>query len=352
MAMAVAKLGGNPGRGGYAMSVNAAGAVYGVREAAAQMFSAQPENVVFTLNCTHALNLAIKGIATPPCHVIISSLEHNSVSRPVYALTRCGAECSIAQVTDSDEQTVQNFADLIRPDTKAVIATAVSNVTGRILPIREIYKLCAERGVCLICDAAQAAGIIELAVGEDADIICTAGHKGLYGPSGTGMLITSGKFELHSLMEGGTGTGSLEVVQPPELPEALESGTVNVPGIIGLGKGLQFVREKGIKNIHEREQQLCSLFINRLKGIGGITVYRSDARYAPIVAFGVGDMHSDEVAQILGERGFALRGGYHCAAVTHHFLGTVESGAVRFSPSVFNTEAQVIALSKQIEALR
>lgn len=352
MAMAVARLGGNPGRGSHAMSVASAGAVYKVREQAAQMFSAQPENVIFTLNCTHALNMAIRGVVKPPCHVVISSLEHNSVSRPVYSLTGSGVSCSVAQVTDSDEETVSNFERLIRHDTQAVIATAVSNVTGRMLPIRQIAQLCRDRGICFICDAAQAAGVIELSAGRDGDIICMPGHKGLYGPAGTGMLITNGRYEIAPLMQGGTGTGSLETAQPPELPESLESGTVNVPGIIGLGKGMEFVRSKSIKRIYEHEQKLCRLLIDRLSRIDGITVYRSQAAYAPVVAFNIGDMHSSDASQLLSNMGFALRGGYQCAAVTHHFLGTLESGVVRFSPSVFNTDMQVMSLVKQIEVIK
>lgn len=352
MAAAVAQLGGNPGRGGHSMAVNAAKAVYGVREQAAEMFGAQPENTVFTVNCTHALNTAIKGVVNGGGHIIISSMEHNAVSRPIYAMLDNGVSCSVARAAESDDETVSNFDKLIRGDTKAIVCTAVSNVTGKILPVEQLAKLCREKGICLICDAAQAAGVIPLSLDTSADIICTAGHKGLFGPSGTGLLITNGRYPITPLMEGGTGTTSLETAQPDIMPERLESGTVNVPGIMGLGKGIGFVKAKGIDNIHRKEEALCELFIDRIKNIDGIKIYREkEGKYAPIVAFNVGDMHSDDAAQYLGEHGFALRGGYQCAAVTHHFLGTLDCGVVRFSPSVFNNEAQVARLADYVKKL-
>ena len=349
MANAVAKLGGNPGRGGHTMAMQSAQAVYNVREQAAKMFGAKSENTVFTLNCTHALNTAIKGVVPPNSHVVISSMEHNSVSRPVYALGEKGVKCSIARVCEDDDETLENFSKLIGKDTKAVICTAVSNVTGKILPIERIYGLCKEKGVCLICDAAQAAGVLPLSVNTSADIICTAGHKGLYGPSGTGLLVTNGVYPILPLTEGGTGTTSLETAQPDIMPEMLESGTVNVPGIVGLGKGIEFVNSKGLANIHAKEQKLCDIFISYIKNVKGIKIYRGDGAYAPIVAFNVGDVHSSDTAQFLSDQGFALRGGYQCAAVTHHFLKTLDQGVVRFSPSVFNSEKQVALLAAAVK---
>ncbi len=351
MARAVAELGGNPGRGGHKMSVKAAEAIFAVREKVAHMFGAQSENVVFTLNCTHALNAAIKGVVHGSEHIVISSLEHNSVARPVFALEKKNCFCSIADASGSDDDIAESFERLITPATTAVICTAASNVTGRIMPVEKIAKICADKGVCMICDAAQAAGTVPLKVGRDGNIICTAGHKGLYGPTGTGLLISDGSFPIEPIIQGGTGTASLELSQPAEIPESLESGTLNTVGIVALGKGVDFVASKGIDRIHEYEERLCRELIARISGIEGVRILRGEGSYAPIVAFNVGNIHSADAAQFLSERGFALRGGYHCAAVAHSFLGTSESGAVRFSPSVFNNSSQVAALAESIKKL-
>lgn len=350
---AVRSIGGNPGRGGHAMSVSAAEAVYKVREQAARLFGADSSNVAFTSNCTHALNMAIKGTAPTRgrYHIIISSLEHNSSSRPVYALTRSGAYCSIAQVSEDDAKTLEAFKRLIRPDTAMVVCTAASNVTGKLLPIREIAGLCRDHGICMICDAAQTAGIYDMKVGECGNIICTAGHKGLYGPAGTGLLISDGSFKITPIIQGGTGTASLELEQPDISPESLESGTVNTSGIIGLGKGIEFVAKTGTDIIRRHEEELCGILLKRLRGMDRAVILRGEGSYAPIVAFNIGALHSTDVTEYLSGKGFALRGGYHCAAIAHRFLGTTEQGAVRFSPSAFSSKAQTEALAANIAVL-
>ncbi len=346
---AVKSLGGNPGRSGHKMSVKAAGAVYSVRESVAELFGAQPENVIFTLNCTHALNLAIKGILGSGDHVIISTLEHNAVARPVHALKEQGTEVSIAPVYDTDDETVKAFEKLVRKNTKAVVCTGASNVTGRLMPIKRIAKLCESRGIVFICDGAQTAGVVDMKVGDGINFICTAGHKGLYGTTGTGVLVSDGKYKLSTIIEGGTGTTSLELSQPDDLPERLESGTVNTVGIMGLGQGVAFVRRMGIENIHRKENALCLRFIIGLKRIDGVTIYSQGEHFVPIVAFNVDNFHSSEVTDYLSEQGFALRGGYHCAALAHEFYQTTENGVVRFSPSVFNTPGQVDLLLQSIK---
>lgn len=346
---AIRELGGNPGRSGHSMSLKAARAVYSVRERVARFFGAQPENVVFTLNCTQALNLAIKGLLKSGDHVIISSLEHNSVSRPVFALSKKGVSVSVAPVYENDEQTVQAFKKLIKQETKAIICTAASNVTGKLLPIKEIAQLCNKRNIAFVVDAAQAAGVEAMKLSDGINIICTAGHKGLYGPVGTGLLITDGRYPLDTLIEGGTGTASLELLQPYEMPERLESGTVNTAGIVGLGKGIDFISAMGIDKIRRKEEELCAKFINGLSKIPNVIVYRREGKYAPIVAFNVNGVHSSETADYLSDAGFAMRGGYQCAALTHEYLKTEENGVVRFSPSVFNTNGQVEAVVEAIK---
>lgn len=348
---AVLRFGGNPGRGGHYFSQKAAEAVYSVREQAAAMFGAEPENTVFTQNCTHALNLAIKGILRPGDRVIISSMEHNAVARPVYALTKSGIRADVAMVGRSDEETVKNFRELIKSGPRCVICTAASNVTGRVNPIREIAEICRENGVCLIVDGAQACGVIPIGLGDGMNFLCTAGHKGLYGPTGTGLLISDGKYSLNTIIEGGTGATSGELEQTGFMPERLESGTLNTVGIAGLGAGIRYVREMGISRIHRREEELCKMLTDGLRGIDGAKIYRRGERFVPIVSFNLEGIPAAALSNALSGEGFALRGGLHCAALSHKTLGTLPDGTVRFSPSVFSSEGDVAALINSLKKI-
>lgn len=345
-------LGGNPGRSGHKMSVRVADEVYKVREKIAGFFNAKPENVVFTLNCTHAVNFAMKGIMQNGGHIIISSLEHNAVSRPAFALmsSQRNISVSVAKVSESREKTISNFRSLIRQDTKCVCMMAASNVTGEILPFNEIARICKKRGICFILDAAQAAGIIDIKLGDGINFICCAGHKGLYGLSGTGVLISDGKYSLNTIIEGGTGATSLELKQTDFLPEQLESGTINVPGIISLGAGIDFIRKIGIDKIKRKEDMLCDMFVSQVERLDNITVIRDNRKeYAPLVSFSYKKANSFEVTDYLSKRGFALRGGYHCSALAHTTLGTKEDGLIRFSPSVFNNQSEVRKLITELK---
>ena len=345
---AFTRYGGNPGRGGHKLSVATSEQVFKTRAAAADMFGAQPQNAVFAANCTAALNMAIKGMMQYGGHIIISDYEHNSVFRPVYALyKRRGATFSVAQISDSDEETVENFRRLIRSDTKCICCMAASNVTGRLMPIRELAELCRSYGICFITDAAQAAGLIALNVGGGVSFICASGHKALYGPSGTGLLISSGEYELSTIMEGGTGATSEQPEQTPFLPERLESGTVNTAGIIGLRAGLEFVKTKTPQRILAHEISLCEQFEQGISRIKDVKLYRIDRR-APIVSFNIGEKNSQRVSAALSEKGFALRGGLHCAPLAHRTLGTLEQGTVRFSPAAFNNSRQVDSLIRAV----
>lgn len=343
---ALTRYGGNPGRSGHRLSIETAEAVYEVRKKAAVFFGAKPENVVFTSNCTHALNLAIKGVMNGSGHIIISDLEHNSSARPVYSLSKQGCSFDIANAYD-----VHSFEQLINPQTKAIVCIIGSNVTGRITPYKEIGELCRRHNLCFIADAAQASGIIDIKLSDGINILCTAGHKSLYGPSGTGLLISDGKFPIAPLMEGGTGSTSLELMQPDFLPDSLESGTVNTMGIIGLGAGLDFVSSLGFERIFNHENELCQVFIKGLNGIDGIEIYRHGENYLPIVSFNSNKMTSNEFASALSEKGFALRGGLHCSGLAHKKIGTAPEGTVRFSPSVFSTSQQVKALLNEIRKI-
>ena len=353
VALAVERYGGNPGRSGHEISKAAAEQVFNVREKAARLFHAEVENVAFTANCTYALNMAIKGILQYGGHTVISSLEHNSASRPVYNLYKNrGVKYSIAKVEPDDEQTVRNFEELINADTKCIICTAASNVTGQMTPYRELARLAQKKGIAFICDCAQASGVLDITLDDGMDFICTSGHKGLYGPTGTGLLITNGKFPLSTIIEGGTGTTSAELSQSDTMPERLESGTVKTVGIMGLGKGIDFVNTKTQARIFAHEAALCEQLLNALTSIKDITVYREkNASYAPIVAFNIGEYSSEEVTEYLNRRGFALRGGLQCSALAHHSLGTLLTGVVRFSPSAFNDRRQVAMLIREIEKI-
>ncbi len=351
-AAALEKYGGNPGRGGHAISLASANAVFRARENIADFFGASPENVVFTLNCTHALNLAIKGVLKPGDHVIISSFEHNSSARPVHALSRSGVKYSIAEVFPESALTVESFRSLIRPDTKAIVCTIGSNVTGQIMPFLELGMLAEKHGLCFIADGAQACGVIPVKLSDGINILCTAGHKALYGPTGTGLLISDGKFPITPIMEGGTGSASIELEQPDFLPDSLESGTVNTAGIIALNAGVDFVRKLTLKKIFTHETALCRQFISGISDLDSVIIYRErNANYLPIVLFNIKGMPSDETASALNDMGFALRGGLHCSGLAHKSLGTLPNGGVRFAPSVMNSSAEVAKLVSAVRKL-
>lgn len=358
-AEAIVRYGGNPGRSGHKMSMDAAQAVYSVREKAGEMFGTPPENVIFTANCTESLNMAIKGLAERdlregrPFHAIISSLEHNSVFRPVYELTKRGLTYSIADVTADDSVTVHNFESLVTPVTRAVICTLGSNVTGQLLPYERIGAMCRRKNICFVGDGAQVCGVIPIDMKRDnINILCMPGHKGLYGISGTGMLITDGKYPIYHILEGGTGSTSLDAEQTPFLPEGLESGTVNTVGIVTVGAGIDFIRRVGAERIHSRETELCRRFINALENESRVRIYRREqCSYLPIVLFNVEGFSPEETAAYLSDRGFALRGGLHCSGLAHRSAGTLPEGGVRFSPSVFNTAAQTDMLADAVKKL-
>lgn len=355
---AMSVYGANPGRSGHAFSVKTAEAVYHAREICAEFFGAEVENTVFTLNCTAALNFAIKGIARRGCHFIMSDLEHNAVSRPVYAAAReIGGNCTIFETTDDDEQTVKNAERAIRKNTVALVCTAASNVIGRRNPISQLAEICRKHNICFIVDAAQGAGVLPLNIKSGINILCAAGHKGLYGPMGTGLMITDGKFPLKTIIEGGTGSASESIIQPDFTPDRFESGTINTAGVIALGAGVEFVKMKTPEVIYMHEISLCRKFCKGAKQLGNITLYndineRNFQMYAPVVSFNIGNLSSSDGAAMLSENGFFLRAGLHCAPLCHKKIGTIDGGTIRFSPSAFNTEREVDLLLKTIATRR
>lgn len=347
---AVEKYGGNAGRGGHPLAMRTSQAVFEAREAAADFFGAETENTVFTLNCTHALNMAIQGVMNGGGHLIISGLEHNSSARPAAELAlKKKIDLSIAEIYDDDQKTVESFRKLISRDTKAVVCTIASNVTGQILPYREIGRLCSEHGICFIADGAQACGILDIKMSDGINILCTAGHKGLYGITGTGLLVSDGKFNIQPIIQGGTGSTSSSLRQPEFLPDSLESGTLNIVGAVSLKSGIEFVKRLGTERIFLHEDKICRSFINALSDCGRVTVYRSPyCRYVPIVSFNIEGIQPERAAEMLSEQGYCLRAGFHCAALAHAHLGT-ENGTIRFAPSVFSREADALRLANIIK---
>ncbi|MEE1006776.1 MAG: aminotransferase class V-fold PLP-dependent enzyme [Acutalibacteraceae bacterium] len=350
---ALKELSSNPGRSGHTPSLKAADAVYSVREKTAEFFGASgAENVVFTLNCTHSINCVIKGVLKKGEHAVTSSLEHNSVIRP---LIKEGIPFDTAYVSLTDDrETLREFERKIRPNTRLVICTGASNVLGKTLPIAEIGALCRDRGVLFAVDAAQIAGVMPINMREmNIDYLCVAPHKGLYAPMGIGVLICEKPIE-NTIIEGGTGTNSAELVQPESLPERLESGTVNVPEIMGLSAGIDYVKGIGIKKIYTHEMKLIRYLYKELSKIDRVQLYApepKDGAYAPVLSFNVYGKTSAEVSQYLNGKGIAVRGGLHCAPLAHRQIGTLERGAVRISVAAFNTSAEAASLIKAIKQM-
>jgi cysteine desulfurase family protein len=344
---------GNSGRGGHSLSMAGGIEVYKARETAAEFFGGEPENIIFTGSTTLALNFAIKGVMDKNSHIIISSMEHNSVSRPIIAENYDYSiiPCTENRIELPDEIIIENFKKLVKNNTRVCCICGASNVTGRIFPFRKIGEICREKGIILIVDVAQAAGVIPINLNDNIDIICSAGHKGLYGVTGTGLLVTNGKYTINPIIQGGTGSNSLDLKQPLTLPDALESGTLNIPGIISVRVGIEFVKNMGTDKIFLHENQLCRHFIKALSNRKNVKIYRNEnLNYVPIVSFNLGNRHSEDVANELNKKGFALRAGLHCAALAHKSLGT-ENGTIRFAPSVFNNIGEVNVLINSIDIL-
>ena len=356
---ALKNYGANPGRSGHKMSIAAAEEMYRCRLAASEFFHADgAECVAFTLNCTEAINMVLKGLLKPGDHVVTSCLEHNAVMRPLQAMAAKGVTYTAAQVFPGDnDRTLDAFRKALKANTALIICTHASNVWGIRLPIERICALGKEYGIPIAIDSAQSAGVLPIDVQDfGIDYLCCAGHKGLYGPMGTGMLITSKGSGLSTIIEGGTGTGSASFEQPDTMPDRMESGTPNLAGISGLRAGIEFVRRKGIATIYRHEMQLTQALYDRLKSMKGIRLYTDRPELgtdAPVLSLNVEGMHSEEVGQTLSRKGFAVRSGLHCAPAAHRFMGTLEEGgAVRVCPSIFSNMNEihgfVLALMKII----
>ncbi len=354
---AVKKYGANPGRSGHAMAISAGEQVFKCRMTISDFFGIDdPSKVIFTLNATDALNIAIKGILKNGDHVIYSSMEHNSVVRPVNAMAeRNGVTFSVANGDIYGYVSVKNIESLIRPNTKLIALTHVSNVCGTINPIREVGEMAKKYGIIFMVDASQSAGIIPIDVKKDnIDILATAGHKGLLGPVGTGVLYIRDANMVDTFREGGTGSYSMNAFQPIQMPDKFESGTLNTVGIMGLMAGVDFINKIGIDEIYAHEKRLTGKLLERLAFIKNVVVYgylHTENRLG-VVSFNILGKDSVEVAKILDEKyGIAVRAGYHCAYGAHCTIGSKALGTVRVSIGAFNTENDILALCGAVEEI-
>ncbi len=336
----------NPGRGGYGAAMAAARDVYRCRELAGELFDCEPDRVVFTSNCTHGLNIAISSLVKPGARVVVSGFEHNAVTRPLHAL---GARIRVAGRRLFDwEDTLSSFARALQKGADAAVFTHMSNVFGYILPVRELAALCRQYQVPFIIDAAQSAGTLDVKLRQlGADFVAMPGHKGLLGPQGTGLLLCGA--DPKPLLFGGTGSESVNQAMPEFLPDALEAGTLNVPGICGLGAGLSYLKQTGIHGIFAREsaqaRRCAGILVNM-----GFRVF-SGPHQGGTVSF-VTDCDCEEAAQLLANAGIAVRAGLHCAPLAHESAGTLETGTVRVSFGHDAAPEQTEKLRQTLEKLR
>lgn len=342
MQMAVKNMA-SPGRGGHRPAALAAETAFACREKAAEMFGvAEPENVVLTFNATHGLNIAIKSLVKPGSTVLISGYEHNAVTRTLAAIPNVKIRVADSPLFRPD-LLLSRFEEMMTKDVETVVCNHVSNVFGYVLPIPEVAALCRARRVPLIVDASQSAGCLPVSLEEwGAAFVAMPGHKGLYGPQGTGLLLCSGD-AVRPLMEGGTGSSSAQQEMPEFLPDRLEAGTHNIPGIAGLLEGMRFVEKKGIGTILEHERRLVLRTVRGMERMPNVEVFASPGliNQAGVVSIRVPTMDCEDVGEALGRADIAVRAGLHCAPLAHQSAGTFESGTVRISFSAFNQLGEV-----------
>ena len=339
---------GNPGRGSHKAASHAAETVYELREAAAEMFGGVPENVVLTSSATMGLNYAVKGAVKRDCKLLISDIEHNSVRRPALALQQSGI-CKVGVYGSHDGSPGLIIEDLygkIEPGRTVIVANHLSNICNLALPVAEIGKICRDTGCIFIVDASQSAGHIDIDVDRmRIDVLCMPGHKGLYGPMGTGLLIFSSAAANNisafgTLVEGGSGTDSELSSMPGYLPERFEAGTLNAHGAAGLLAGIRWIMKTGIETIGRKEKTLWCALEKKLAESDRITVYK-ESEPGAILLFNIEGVHPSDVGRLLDEKGICVRTGFHCSPLAHKTLGTGEDGAVRISFSHFNSLSDV-----------
>ena len=337
---------GNAGRGTTEAALDAARTIYGAREKIAGFFGVKnPKQVVFTSNSTESLNIAIHGLIKPGDHVISSVMEHNSVLRPLYEREEAGAELTLIECDEKGKLLTGDIEKNIRDNTRAIVLTHGSNLTGNVNDIEKVGRIAKAHGLLFIVDASQTAGVLPIDVEKmNIDVLCFTGHKSLLGPQGTGGMCVREGLEIEPLKRGGSGVDTYNHRHPSEMPTALEAGTLNGHGIAGLSAAIDFIEKTGINEIREKEQSLMKRFVDGVRDIPGVKLYGDfDAEIrCPVVALNIGNADSSEISDILSmDYDIATRPGAHCAPEMHKSLGTVEQGAVRFSMSYFNTGEEI-----------
>ena len=345
---------GNPGRGVHDAALDASRIIFDTRRLLAELFGAEdPKQIAFTANSTESLNIAIKGILSPGDHVITTALEHNSVLRPLYELEEKGVALTIIPSDPQGRIRYEAFEAAIRPNTRAIVCTHGSNLTGNLVDIRRVGRIARDHGLLFVVDASQTAGVFDIDVQDmHIDILCFTGHKGLLGPQGTGGLYAREGITVRPLLSGGSGVQTYSRTHPAQMPTALEAGTLNTHGLAGLRAAVSYLQETGLDAIRRTEQALMWEFYRQVRQIPGITVYGdfSQPERCPIVTLNVRDYDSSEVSDALAiYYGIATRPGAHCAPLMHQALGTVEQGAVRFSFCHYNTMEEI---NTAVSALR
>jgi len=350
------EIGVSSGRGAYRKALKADRVIYEARKSLAELFGVKDaKQIVFASNATEALNLAIKGILSQGDHVITSQIEHNAVWRPLKRLEReKGIEITqIPCLPDGSLEALESVKAAIKPNTSLMVFTHASNVSGTIMPIAEIGKICRESGIPLLVDAAQTAGALPVNVEDmNIDLLAFTGHKGLLGPQGTGGLYIRAGIQLEPLKEGGTGGDSILETQPDILPDRYEAGTLNAAGLAGLRAGVGFILSEGIQNIRKRESELTAYLLDRLREIDAIQIYgpQSPEKQVGVVSINMADYQPEEVGYVLDAvHGIMVRTGLHCSPWGHRTIGTIDRGTLRISLGYFNTEAEI---DDTVKALR
>lgn len=352
---AMSEYGGNPGRGGHALSLAAAKKVFECRCELSDLFGVgDPSRIIFTQNTTHALNLVIKGILKKGDHVIISDLEHNSVLRPIYKMAKEGlVEYSILSSGVLEEGRdssliLAELARLVRPNTRLVVATHHSNICSETLPIADIGALCKRLGILFAVDAAQSAGVLPIDMEKmNIDALCVPSHKGLYGPQGSGFAALREGLSISTLTEGGSGTNSLDGNMPDASPERYEAGTLATPVIAGLSAGVKFIKKLGLDELRFSEAELFCLAREKLMNIRGVKLI-APHHVGSVLLFKKEGLSPEELAAHLDSEGICTRAGYHCAPLAHKALGTLDEGALRVSFGIFNTRSDVDSLAAAV----
>lgn len=345
---------GNASRGTNSASLDASRCLYDTRKKLADLFNVKDcNNIAFTYNSTEALNMAIKGIAKKGCHIISTILEHNSVLRPLYELEKLPCEISFVGADESGNPIYSDFENLIKKETIAIVCTHISNLTGNVVNIEKIGRLCKKHNILFIVDASQSAGVFDIDVEKmNIDILCFTGHKSLLGPQGVGGIYVSPKVDIKVYKSGGTGVNTFDKEQPNYMPTKLEAGTLNIHGIAGLNASLSYISDYGIENIRKKENDNMLYFYENIKDIAKVKIYGdfSNKERGAIVSINIGDISSAEVADILlNDYGINIRSGGHCAPLMHKHFQTQIQGMVRFSFSHFNTKQEIATAISSIK---